>query len=49
MLYTKAADRQRLSLEAIDKIGMLDTETNDTGTSIPAPEGEVRATAGKAK
>jgi SOS response associated peptidase (SRAP) len=49
MLYTKAADRQHLSIEAMDKIGMRDTEANETATSIPAPKGEVRAKIRKGK
>lgn len=39
--YTKAADRQRLAIEAALIFA------NDQATSIPAPEGQVRATGGK--
>jgi integrase len=49
MLYTKAADRQHLSMEAIDKIGVREVDANETATSIPAPKGEVRAVTGKRK
>ena len=41
-LYTEAADRERLAREAMDKL-----LPHETGTSIPAPEGKVRATAQK--
>jgi len=49
MLYTKAADRQHLSMEAMDKIGIPEGDANETATSIPAPEGEVRAKIKKGK
>lgn len=35
-LYTRAADRRRLAIEAMHKLA------NDGGTSIPSPEGQVR-------
>ena len=41
-LYTKAADRRRLAAEHMEKL-------SKTGTSIPAPAGEVRAVAQKPK
>jgi integrase len=41
--YTRSADRQRLALEAMHKLA------NDDRTSIPAPEGKVRAKNGKYK
>jgi hypothetical protein len=41
-LYTRAADRRRLSLEAMHKL-----DANDKRTSIPAPLRQVRAPAGK--
>lgn len=40
-LYTKAADRRRLAAEHMEKL-------SKTGTSIPAPDGKVRAKAKKA-
>jgi integrase len=43
-LYTRAADRRRLSLEAMHKLN-----ANDERTSIPAPLHQVRARAGKDK
>jgi integrase len=49
MLYTKAADRQHLSMEAMDKIGVREADANETATSIPAPKGEVRAITRKGK
>jgi len=39
MLYTKAADRQHLSMEAIDKSGVREADANEITASIPAPEG----------
>jgi hypothetical protein len=33
----------------MDKIGVRETDANETATSIPAPEGEVRAKAQKDK
>jgi hypothetical protein len=42
-LYTRSADRQRLAIDAIHKLG------NDHRTSIPAPYDPVRATDGKDK
>jgi integrase len=42
-LYTRSADRQRLSIEAMHKLA------NDSGTSIPAPCHPVRAGKRKAK
>ncbi len=40
-LYTRAADRRRLSMEAMHKLA------NDERTSIPAPQVKVRAAEGK--
>jgi integrase len=40
-LYTRSADRQRLAIEAMYKLG------NEGRTSIPAPDDPVRAAAGK--
>lgn len=40
--YTQTADRERLALAAADKL------MNTSATSIPAPEGKVRASAAKA-
>jgi len=39
-LYTRAADRQRLALGARGKLGL--DAPNDAGTSLSAPDGEVR-------
>jgi hypothetical protein len=36
-LYTRSADRRRLAIEA------MHTLANDERTSIPAPQGKVRA------
>jgi integrase len=44
-LYTRAADRRRLSLEAMHKLGA----ENDIRTSIPSPSLQVRAPRRKAK
>jgi integrase len=41
--YTRSADRQRLSLDAMHKLA------NDDRTSIPAPDGQVRERNGKSK
>ena len=41
-LYTEAADRGRLAREAMNKL-----LPHETGTSIPAPDDKVRATAQK--
>jgi integrase len=41
--YTRSADRQRLALEAMHKLA------NDDRTSIPAPDGQVRARGEKPK
>lgn len=41
--YTRSADRQRLAVEAMHKLA------NDDRTSIPAPEGQVRAQGRKRK
>ena len=42
-LYTRSADRERLAIEAMHKLG------NDERTSIPAPSNPVRAAGGKDK
>jgi integrase len=42
-LYTRAADRRRLSIEAMYKLA------NDERTSIPAPQGKVRASDGNSE
>jgi integrase len=42
-LYTEEADRKRLSTQGMQKLA------NDSGTSIPAPDGVVRATGVKTK
>lgn len=42
-LYTQAADRKRLSVEAMAMVA----GRNETATSMPAPDNEVRAAAGK--
>ena len=43
MRYTQTADRERLALGAADKL-----MANETATSIPAPDGKVRASGQKA-
>ncbi len=40
-LYTRAADRRRLAMDAMHKLA------NDERTSIPAPKGKVRGTSAK--
>ena len=48
--YTASADRRRLAMEAMHKLSdEIGTKSNDVRTSIPAPEGEVRALAPKAE
>jgi hypothetical protein len=42
-LYTEAADRKRLALEAMAKV----QGANETATSIPSPDRKVRALARK--
>ncbi len=46
-LYTEAADRKRLALEAMAKVQGA-SEQNETATSIPSPDPKVRAPARKA-
>jgi integrase len=48
-LYTRGADRRRLALTAAHKLIDGSSAANVERTSIPAPEGEVRAGTGKDK
>jgi integrase len=49
-LYTRAADRRKLSIESINKIaGERATPKNTKRTSMPAPNGKVRALRAKDK
>ena len=47
-LYTRMADRQRLAREAMGKLDKA-SEANTIATSIPAPQGKVRALEPKTK
>lgn len=42
-LYTEAADRKRLALEAMAKVQGSAGEQNETTTFIPSPHHKVRA------
>jgi len=44
-LYTEAADRKRLALEAMAKV----QGANETATSIPSPDRKVRESAPKSE
>jgi len=48
-LYTEAADRRRLALEAMSKVQGAAKQQNEIATSIPSPNHEVRAPAEKAQ
>jgi integrase len=41
-LYTEAADRKRLALEAMAKVQGASTEKNEIATSMPSPSRKVR-------
>jgi hypothetical protein len=48
-LYTEAADRQRLALDAMAKVQGARAAQNETATSIPSPSLQVRELERKAE
>jgi hypothetical protein len=48
-LYTEAADRKRLALDAMAKVQGVNAEQNEIATSIPSPDRKVRELARKAE
>jgi len=48
-LYTEAADRQRLALDAMAKVQAARAAQNETATSIPSPSLQVRELERKAE